>query len=634
MSDNRWRVYRLLSLMVLIIILSGLLAGCSPLPATNAADAALTAQTRQLYASVDTKGLIRKYWVDSAKDTPYNNEIVTNGVKSTFRGGVVYRYPGLPPMLEVSGDPYEMGLQYGVLLRPEIYKAIDAWGKIIEVELVNGGQDPVEGFKYMYDPAISMADNIPQRFQDEMKGVADGTGLPLGGIKAYSLMYDVGRIWSITSCGGVLLKGANGTVIHGRVRDTSNGGSLEHSKWECIVRWKTSGYNSVTEIAWAGVVCGLYQGWNDKGITMAHNTTTVRKPNTDGFPSGLVTRMALEESSTIAEAERVLTTHLPVNGVNYTVSDQHAGKGAVYETTPTAWAKRELKDNNPVWVFNDITDPGLYPQQTASKSMGFTPAWGDTNGDRWRLASTFKIKNEYNIDDAIDAMQMITGPDGSDYSWSGTREGISNWMTDLFITYDPAGKGMYLSLNTNYASRKNIYYIDNDFSRQPVIYRKAIGVKPACQDYADIRQALTVDKDRIKQYADLAAKYSDDPQAQFVLAYHAFLLKQPDKYASYFEKAYAMKPDNVEYKLFAGMAALSTKNFDKVISILEDIKTSELYPAEELYRITALQKAWTSKDPQKADQYGRQITGMLEKYQGQTVYKTRILPLLNAFGTQ
>ena len=361
MNKHRWLSYKVLAALIVIITMMGLVAGCSPAPVANPADAAIIAQTKQLYASVDVKGLIRKYWVESAKDTPYGKDIVINGVKSTFHDGVAYRYPGMPPMLEVSGDHYEMGLQYGVLMRPEIYKAIDVWGRIIEIELRNGGLDPVEGFKYMKDPAIEMAKQLPQRLIDEMQGIADGSGLPVEAIETYALMYDVGRIWANTACGGVLLKGANGTVIHARVRDCSDGGALEHAKYEIVVRHKPKGYNAVTEFGWAAAIGGLFQGWNDKGITFAHNTTTVRKPNANGFPSGFTSRIVLEECSNLAEVEKVLTTHLPINGYNATCSDQRAGTGAVYEMTPTTWAKRELKDNNPVWVFNNITDPGLYP---------------------------------------------------------------------------------------------------------------------------------------------------------------------------------------------------------------------------------------------------------------------------------
>jgi len=68
------------------------------------------------------------------KITTPEYEVTTEGVKSTFHDGVIYRYPGMVPLLSVSGDHYEMGLQYGVLLRPEIMKALETYGKILRWE--------------------------------------------------------------------------------------------------------------------------------------------------------------------------------------------------------------------------------------------------------------------------------------------------------------------------------------------------------------------------------------------------------------------------------------------------------------------------------------------------------------------
>ena len=39
------------------------------------------------------------------KETPFQKQVATAGLKSTFRQGIAYRYPGLPPLLDVSGDP-------------------------------------------------------------------------------------------------------------------------------------------------------------------------------------------------------------------------------------------------------------------------------------------------------------------------------------------------------------------------------------------------------------------------------------------------------------------------------------------------------------------------------------------------
>jgi hypothetical protein len=67
---------------------------------------------------------------------------------------------------------------------------------------------------------------------------------------------------------------------------------------------------------------------------------------------------------------------------------------------------------------------------------------------------------------------------------------------------------------------------------------------------------------------------------------------------------------------------------------MDGVKTGDLYPSEELYRLTALQWAWKNKDQAKADQYGEQIKAILEKYQGQVTYNKRILPLLNPLANQ
>ncbi|RPJ57856.1 MAG: hypothetical protein EHM12_08735 [Dehalococcoidia bacterium] len=633
MSKCKGSFYQAPSILIVLITMITLVFGCSPAPATSSADAAITVQTKQLYDSVDTKGLIRRYWVDSANDTKYNKDIVINGVKSTFHDGVVYRYPGRLPLCELNGDFFEMGLQYGVLLRPEIYRGIDAWGQTIGWQYGNTGMKPDIAFQAMQGMAIDMAVKLPQRYQDEMKGIAEGSGLPYEAILNYSLMYDTGQFWASTSCSSLLLKGANGTIIHARNHDTGSGGEALHGPSQCVIRFNNKGLNTMTEISDAGTLMTLH-GWNDKGLTYSCNTIMSRNINSDGHSLSFIPRIILDECSTLDEAEKYQTSHLPLNGLGATYTDRKAGKGAVFEITSTSWSKRELKDNKPVWLFNDVTDPAIIDQQPPSRLIGFSPNWGDTCGDRWKIASTFNVKDEYTIDDAIDAMQMTRGPEGADYSWSGMREGICNWMTDLFLIYGPKMDGFYYAYSPSYSAWRDVYFQGNDFSKPPVLYRKGIPVSDAVEEYAAERISVIPDKDRIKDYVAMAAKYSDDAQMQFLAGYHAFVLKQPDQYASYFDKAYAMKPSNVEYKLFAGLAAFTVKNNEKAISILEDIKPGDLYPAEELYRLTGLQKAWTDKDQQKADRYGQQINVILDKYGAEKIYKTRILPLINSFGSQ
>jgi len=68
----------------------------------------------------------------AVRETEYSKQVKMEGVRSTFHQGVIYRYPGIVPMLEVSGDYYEMGLQYGALLQPEITGGIGSMEKMLK----------------------------------------------------------------------------------------------------------------------------------------------------------------------------------------------------------------------------------------------------------------------------------------------------------------------------------------------------------------------------------------------------------------------------------------------------------------------------------------------------------------------
>jgi hypothetical protein len=107
------------------------------------------------------------------RQTDYSKQVVTEGVKSTFHKGVIYRYPGIVPMLEVEGDYYEMGLQYGTLLRPEIKSGMAAMEKILRWNAEEMGVPYPALVGIIKFQARQMAGGLPQRYQDEMKGVAD-----------------------------------------------------------------------------------------------------------------------------------------------------------------------------------------------------------------------------------------------------------------------------------------------------------------------------------------------------------------------------------------------------------------------------------------------------------------------------
>jgi hypothetical protein len=175
----------------------------------------------------------------------YIDQVVIQGVQSSFRRGVLYRHPNLPPMLEVAGNHYEMGLQYGVLLRQEILAALDSFGRIAQWMSDEQGIPVAHLWASLQAQAERLAKPLPGRFLEEARGVADGSGVPFETVLGISLIYDVGQSMG---CTGVLMTGPDGTIIHGRNNDTSSFGGEELSNLTVVVRHRPEGFNAVTHM--------------------------------------------------------------------------------------------------------------------------------------------------------------------------------------------------------------------------------------------------------------------------------------------------------------------------------------------------------------------------------------------------
>jgi hypothetical protein len=542
------------------------------------------------------------------KTPGYAMQVVTNGVKSTFHDGVIYRYPGQIPLLEVSGDHYEMGLQYGVLLRPEFLKVMPRDLKVLDWASARlGVPEPVLA-AVMKLRARDFIKRIPQRYQDEMRGIADGSGLPLDDIIATTLFWDISQ----GGCTGILMRGPEGTIIGGKNDDSGSLGSVSGNS--IIVRARAKGYNTVTQLVASPSGMMAFMGCNDKGLTYTVQTLSVKKSNPNGYPVDILTRMALEECSSLEQVYSMLDRHPDsIGGFGVAWSDQKTGRGIVTELTPVGWGKVEM-NGSILWDENRYYNREMAEQQNAATNLSNA----DTSRDE--VASTFPRKSEYTVEDAINFLRLRTGPDGSDYSWNGTKNAICNYQSTQTIVFDPKGDGYYVAFAPYYSALHDVFHIYNDFSRQPDLFMKAIPINSVVADTAYIYMELENRDKKLAKLDELAEKYPDDANMQFVTGFHAYLLSRMDLFTQYCEKAYFLSPQTVEYKFFAGVAAFEKKDFDVAIELLEGISGQDLkHPAEEIYRLTMLEKIYAVKDPAKISGYSQQKLALLEKYDAKSL---------------
>jgi len=557
----------------------------------------------------------------SIRESEYAKQVKTEGVKSTFHQGVIYRYPGIVPMLEVGGDYYEMGLQYGVLLRPEITGGISSMEKILKWNADEMGLPypvMVGAIKFL---SRQIASSLPQKYLDEIRGVADGSGLPYDTVLSCNLFYDAGMA---IDCTGVLMRGKGNSIIQGRNNDTAGFGGEELAKMTVVVRHKATGKNAVTHMD-QPLYMGVETGYNNKGLSFGEETLRIKSPNPGGFSLPYLIRMVMEECSTLDEIYPFFDKYRTIAAYGCVWSDLDAGRGAVVELTPAAWSKNELK-NSILWNFNRIYDTKLAVQQKGSRNIA------SLNTDREAVASVFPKKSEYTVEDAVDFVRATIGPDGADYSWCGTKFAVCNWMASQMMVFDTNTDGFYMAVGPYFAARQNIYHFFNDFSRKPELFMAAVPLDPLVEKAAQIENRLVSKADKLSEYLKLAGQYNDDANIQFIVAHRSFNLRKMEQFADYSLKAYSMKPSVAEYALYAGMAEYYRKNLDKAASLLGEIDASRLSPEQELYRLTVLENIYTMKGAPKAADYKSQKQAIIDKNGAQSYYDSRIKSSVDSLG--
>lgn len=554
---------------------------------------------------------------------PTNYRVVTDGNSSTFREGIVYRYSGMVPMLEVSGTHYDMGLQYGVLLKSEILSALKSYEKILKWQAVNMGIP----FKILTAVARykagGMGKQLPKRFLQEMKGIADGSGVPFETILTISMFYDIGESMA---CTGILMRGKNGTILHGRNQDSTSFGGEEISKMTVVVKYHPKGYNTVTQLDWP-LFMGIETGYNNKGLAFSEETLSVKQPNADGFSIIYLARLALEECDTI-DCLYPLFDQYPVIGAYGTVwSDRDEGRGIVAELTPHGWATHELKDSI-LWNFNHIYDQNLKKHQTPGTNLS------GPNRSRERIGNAFPRKKTYAAEDAIEFLRGHRDNKNRDYTWYGSSHAVCNHSSQQMMVFHPENDGVYLATGPYFAARQKVYHIHDDFSKVPEQYLEGITLEPVIEEEAKIHNKLIGRSEKVALYIALAERHAEDANAQFLVALHSFRQKQVKRFAEYAEKAYKIKSSVEEYRLYAGLASYHQKRFDVAISRLEGINSEELYPYQEVYRLSLLERIHDTSNPEKSSKYRQLLTDLLKKHNAETYYQNSIVPLIDTLNNE
>lgn len=231
------------------------------------------------------------------------------------------------PVLHLKGTPYEMGYQHGALLKESIAKNMHT---LLEVK---GNQSLVEFGPIKVKPRAAIEGIVeiqkpfvPQRYFDELAGLATATGLPEKDARVANFIPEMFH------CSGFALMNSatkDGTLYHGRVLDYAvDWGLQEHA---VVIVSEPEGRIPFVNVTYAGFI-GSVTGMNAEHVSIGEMGGG-GLGNWQGVPMAILVREALETGKDLDAAIAVFRDNKRTCQYFYVVADAKTNRAVGMEAS-------------------------------------------------------------------------------------------------------------------------------------------------------------------------------------------------------------------------------------------------------------------------------------------------------------
>lgn len=222
-------------------------------------------------------------------------------------------------ILHLKGTPYERGYQHGLLLKEQIQRNIEAY--------IDKPQSPVPDRVMEFVKSLpALMSYVPEHFIEEMKGVSDGSGIPLSKIVTLNLFPEMFH------CSGVTVSGQaskNHELYQVRVLDYSIGKNLQSTSVLQVI--EPDHGIAFVNVSYAGFI-GTVTGMNKEKIAIGE-IGGLGYGSWQGIPMAFLLREILQNASTLDEIKKILQNSLRTCEYYYVFSDGKTNESiGVYAT--------------------------------------------------------------------------------------------------------------------------------------------------------------------------------------------------------------------------------------------------------------------------------------------------------------
>ncbi|MBI2841744.1 MAG: hypothetical protein HYX75_25800 [Acidobacteria bacterium] len=219
-----------------------------------------------------------------------------------------------PRVVRFSGTHREIGLAHGSLLRHEIegfYRGYVLDGLVAregwpESELLAVGRH--------YD------EFLPAECREEMRGIAQGAGVPYERILVMNTLFDALLGKSARACSGLAVLSREGMIAGHNVDWIDHGIAHRHG---VVFALAPEGRHRIMSVGWPGMV-GVVTGMNDEGLVVCMNMASAGDLDTDATPALIRIRHTLENENGVGRAVRALAADPRTIAMNLLIADERS----------------------------------------------------------------------------------------------------------------------------------------------------------------------------------------------------------------------------------------------------------------------------------------------------------------------
>lgn len=298
----------------------------------------------------------------------------------TVPSGRLLGWAGNIPIIRLYGSPYEIGYQHGSLMRREVRASVDNILKFADNQLKVPGLGRLIARRKLDRAWRQMKPHVPDRYLEEMKGLADGAGIPLRSLQQVHALPD---LTSVICANSAVAGGAtrDGRLIHIRNLDWAIQSGVQN--YSAIFVIEPKGHRPFVNIGFLGFT-GVLSGVSRHGISVGQVGAESVDTSLRGVPMPFLLRRVLEECDELKQAVEILRAGPRTVGYNYLIADAKTRNAVALETTRQHFAAYWL-EKAPLVRSDYALDPVVRALQLACKGDPNRPGLETPGGSAYEV---------------------------------------------------------------------------------------------------------------------------------------------------------------------------------------------------------------------------------------------------------